>query len=262
MTVCNSQGILQNDAFKSLNECKTNWNISAFISFFHTDKKQNKKKNPKTRHNNPKREQNKGPLVVLIKKEKRLKSSRIVFTAGSFYTYNDIKAITQRGERNGCFPSRVQVSASFSRGEGSCRRGGSAGRKGPQFSRTTHPVRFSKSAPSQSPPQYTTVTQRVFSRQWGQIGVSNMQVYIVGVGEEFLHEPTGGRRRPYFPFCVRHSAPASFIRSPVPALGVGTRGRREWRSARKACCATQRRNTQPELFEKHFPVGFSKSVKQ
>lgn len=68
MTVSNSPGILQNDAFKSLNECKTTWNILAFISFFHTDiKKTNKQKN---KIQQPQKRTNKGPLVVLIKKEK------------------------------------------------------------------------------------------------------------------------------------------------------------------------------------------------
>lgn len=35
---------------------------------------------------------------------------------------------------------------------------------------------------------------------------------------------------------------SGFIRSPVPVLGEGTQGRREWRSARKAYYAIQRQN--------------------
>lgn len=91
----------------------------------------------------------------------------------------------QRGEKKGWFPFCFQISASFSR-EVSCRRGGSAGHEEPWFSRMKHPVCFSQSAPTQSPPQYITATQWVFSHQWGQIGVSNMRVCIVGVVEDLL----------------------------------------------------------------------------
>lgn len=101
-------------------------------------------------------------------------------------------------EKNGCLPFRVQISASFSRGEVSCRRGGSAGREEPELSRMMHPVCFSQSAPTQSPPQYVTITHHtywVISRLC-EGRFSNMQVCVVeGLWRLFSHNVTPQNRQ-------------------------------------------------------------------
>lgn len=63
------------------------------------------------------------------------------------------KSKTVKKLDNRSHPFRVQISASFSRSELSCRRGGGAGREEPYFWWLTRPVCFSQAAPTQSPPQ-------------------------------------------------------------------------------------------------------------
>lgn len=61
------------------------------------------------------------------------------------------KTVKKLDKRSHSF--RVQISASFSRSELSCRRGGGAGREEPYFWWLTRPVCFSQAAPTRSPPQ-------------------------------------------------------------------------------------------------------------
>lgn len=84
---------------------------------------------PQERSTTTRKNKNKGPLVVQFQKDK-MKSRRIVFALD---IENEIYAKDQRGgkKKNRCLPFCVQISASFSRGEVSCRRGGSAGREEP-----------------------------------------------------------------------------------------------------------------------------------
>lgn len=108
--------------------------------------------------------------------------------------------------------------------EVSCRRGGGAERD----------CCCIQSAPTQSPPRNIVITQRVISRQWEQF----LKCKCVSSGLwRIVSRDVTPQANALTMACDSASPP--FTRSPAPALGAGTRGRREWRSARKACCAAR-----------------------
>lgn len=158
---------------------------------------------------NDKQQTNKGPLVVWIHKEK-LKVEGLFYCRR--FRYLKRKLIKRRKKKkNGCLSFCVQISASFSCVEVSCRRGRGAGREEPQFSKCcVQAVSHSQLRPKVCL-STSHVTQWVFSRQWGQMGVC-YSVYRLGCGGFYhtmsLHRPTGRRRRRlHFPFSVRLSTP-------------------------------------------------------
>lgn len=142
------------------------------------------------------------------------------------------------------FPS--EISASFSR-EVSCRGGGSAGRERKVLHQSVPQCQL------QSPSRYVSVTHQVLtcrSTVRAERDFWDLSLCCKVVVEDFpLQGPSANRpigRQLGFPFCVRNiqrRCRLPSIRSPVPALGGETRGRREWRSARKAYCAKQRDRT-------------------
>lgn len=124
----------------------------------------------------------------------------------------------------------------------------------------THPVCFSQSAPTQSPPQHITATQWVFSRQWGQIGVSNMRVCIIGVVEDFLTQ--GPSTNPQvivdddiFPFVCDIQRCLLYKKSSSSAWCRDTRS--PWVEIRQKgiLCYTER-HTQPNLLESTLTSSF------
>lgn len=146
---------------------------------------------------------------------------------------------------NRSHPFRVQISASFSRSELSCRRGGGAGREEPYFWWLTRPVCFSQAAPTQSPPQSVHQHTASCKSSDSESRFLTGECGLLGLWRIFPHTQFHSTSHQYddniFPFECTTFNSILVTRSPVPALGEGTRGRRDWRSARKACCAAKGR---------------------
>lgn len=144
---------------------------------------------------------------------------------------------------NRSHPFRVQISASFSRSELSCRRGGGAGREEPYFWWLTRPVCFSQAAPTQSPPQNVHQHTASCKSSDSESRFLTGECGLLGLWRIFPHTQFHSTSHQYddniFPFECTTFNSILVTRSPVPALGEGTRGRRDWRSARKACCAAE-----------------------